>query len=404
MFIMRSQRKLQLVSILAAAAVGCGGTKTDEYSAATPDVAGLALETSGTSEATTSAALAVAPGVQEGQTSSALATACAPYQYLCNIHASISGLNTYVHAAVDRIEALADTTPTTVTTDTKVYGPVDAPAAPATPVASFRLTVKKTGEGIFRWKLEGKPLGAADSSYVIVAAGVMHRTTDDHPHRGHGMLGIDLDNLYTLNPASGTPVWNGEGKLFVGYGHVGDAKSLLYVLKDFTPDRTQTAPVPSAVLVGHKTALGIARVRIASVDEFIAPATGTTDAGNELLLSRAAWFPGLGGRAVVAVGGGDVPSYNIDFFLGISCYNKTESEVFRALYGCKAGTCTLVGNAPAGYNVGTPDLCLLGTELDVDPTHPPQTTPQVGAQDEAPETGAPVSPDAPPTTMDDVKF
>ncbi len=397
--------RILLAGALALGLGACGGsssTPLDQYAAATPTVSSLALETNGTSEAASSA-LTVADSAPSAQ---ALSTTCQPYEYLCNIHAAIEGLNTYVRAAVLPIEALAQTTPTSVTADTKVFGPVDAPPAPATAVASFRLTVLKVADGFFRWKLEGKPLGTDDTHYVLVAGGAIHRAPGDLDHHGHGFLGIDLDNLYSLDSTPGTP-WNGEGKLFVGFAHQGYAKQLLYVLSNFTPDRTQNPNTQNAVLAGWKNALGVARVRIVSVNDYVSPKPPATDTGaKELLLSRAVWFPGLGGRAVVAVGGGDVPSYGIDFFLGISCYDKTEGEVYRALYGCTIGVgCSVVQNAPAGYNTGSPSTCVLGTEMDIDAAHPPSSTPAADSIVSTLEPGGPaVVPDPPPSTMDGVKF
>lgn len=397
--------RLRIPFLVALAGLGaCSGSAVDPYAAATPNVAGLALETSGSGEALSSSVIASAPAL-DARALTAPAS-CQPYEYLCNIHRTISGLNTYLHAALDPVAALASTKPTTVTADTKVFGPIDAPASPATPVATFRLTVKEENPTTFHWKLEGKPIGAADAAYVLVAGGVMMRPTSETPHRGRGTAALDLDALFSLNPTTGIPVWKGQGQLFVGFGHAGDAKSLVYVVKNFTPDRTDPAqpPVPAAALVGYKTSSGVARVRLASLNEFVSPHTaGAADAGDELLLSRASWVPGTGGRAAVLVAGGDVPSYGIDFFLGLSCFDASENEAYRALYGCSSGMCALVPNAPAGYDVGTPDLCKPGTELGVDAVSPGMG-PLAELADETPEPGAPTTPEPPPLRMDDVRF
>src|SRR3990170_5170083 len=195
--------RITLIGLLALALGACGGNnpQTDEFLAATPDVDGLTLEIGDGS--TIHPTLDVGSSL-ESQATPAVVTPCEPYMYLCNIHAALSGLNRYVRTAIAPVEALARTTPTEVSPTIRVYGPVDAPAAPAVPVASFRLTVKK-GLVWFYWKLEGKPISAADDAYVLVAAGAIRRTHGDWPHRGRGYLGINLDNLFTLNPSSGTP-------------------------------------------------------------------------------------------------------------------------------------------------------------------------------------------------------
>jgi len=383
-----------LLSLFLAACGGSGSNPVAEYQAATPDVGGLALETSG--GAADGLALTAAPNaLASGQVAAA---GCEPYQYRCTIHEALSGLNHYVRAAVEPIQDLAATTPTSFTDNVAVFGPVAYPASSA--VADFRLTVAKVAEGSFKWKLEGKQDGGADSAYLVIAGGKIVRATDDHPHRGHGSLGIDLDALHQLNPTRGPALWNGEGKLLVGFGHAGDAKAVLYVLDKFSPDRVAQPDVTSGALAAWKDANGLARVRIVSHGEFVGAPNGGTDVGPEVLLSRAGWFPGKGGRAVVAVAGGDVPAYGVDFFLGLSCFDATEKDVYRALYGCKGGVCTLVANAPAGYNTGDRSACDATTGLGQDDKNPPSANPA----DTSMEPGAPAVPDAPPSSMQGVTF
>jgi len=384
-------------ALLIAGAAACGGTASNpvgDLQAATPDVAGLALETSG----------GAAEGLASTGTSTELASAavaaapsCQPYQYLCNIHSALDGLNRLVRAAIGPVEALADTPPTSVSGDAAVFGPVAFPSGTA--VADFRLTVRKSGAGSFEWELQGKPVASADGAYVVVAAGRVQRAAGDLPHRGHGALAIDLDALASLNPVGAPALWNAEGKVLVGFGHAGPAKAVVYALDNFSPDRIAQPSVTSGVLAGYETASGVARVRVVSQGEYLGPTSGT-DAGPEDLLSRAGWFPGKGGRAAVVVSAGDVPAYGVDFFLGLSCFDATEKDVYRALYGCKAGVCTLVDNAPAGYNTGDRSACDPLTDIGVDDLRPPSTDRFSAAE----EPGAPAVPDAPPAGMASVTF
>ena len=387
----------RMAIFLAFLAAACGGSSSNpvaELQAATPDVAGLSLETTGGA----ADGLTVSPAGSALAASAAAASGCEPYQYLCNIHAAVTGLNEYVQAAVEPIEDLAQTTPTSVEGNVAVFGPVGYPAGTAG--ADFRLTVAKVAEGSFQWKLEGKPLGGADSSYLLVAAGRIVRATGDLPHRGHGSLGIDLDALYQLNPATGPAVFPGEGKLLLGFGHSGEAKAVLYALDKFSPDRVADPNPVSGILAGWKSAAGLTRVRIVSVGEYLGAPNGGADAGDETLLGRAGWFPGVGGRAAVVLTGGDVPAYGVDFFLGLSCFDESQSDVYRALYGCTAGVCTLVANAPAGFNVGSPSACDPATDIGIDEKIPPSTS----TTDPGMEPGAPAVPDLPPASMQSLSF
>ncbi len=384
--------------LLVLSATACGGAATNpaaELQAATPDVAGLALETSG------GAADGLAsPGTAAELATAAVATApsCQPYEYLCNIQAALLGLNRFVRAAVEPVEALAQTAPTSLAAGVAVFGPVAYPSGTA--VADFRLTVRKSAPGSFGWKLEGKPDGSADAAYVLVAAGRVTRVEGDLPHRGHGALGIDLDALFSLNPVGAPALWNGEGKVLIGFGHAGTAKAVVYVLDKFSPDRIAQPSVTSGALAGYKTADGITRVRIVDRAEYLGPPAGAADAGPEDLLARAGWFPGKGGRAAVVVTGGDVPAYEVDFFLGLSCFDATAKDVYRALYGCAAGVCTVVENAPSGYNTGDRSACDASTDIGIDELRPPSADPSSTAE----EPGAPATPDAPPATLADVAF
>jgi hypothetical protein len=333
-----------------AALAGCAGSPApDPYAAATPDVAGLLLETAGDP----------ADGLA-GPASRALASvaeSCPPYAYLCNLQRVVADLNGFVRLAVKPVEALAATEGKQVAPHVKVYGPADLPGGDgAVAVGTFRLTVFHVGggsgdgsasappagegsagldPGLYRWKLEAKPLGGDDAAYAVVMAGGLRR--GEKAHRGRGTIGIDLDAARAVLPAGSV---DGQGKLLASFAHVGGHRALAYALRDFAAGGA--APVPSAVLVGHKNEGGPARVRLAALGEWAAPPPGepaAPDAGPELLASRAVWFPGVGGRAAVVVAGGDVPAWStaevpVDYLLGVSCYDAAKQEVYRDLFAC----------------------------------------------------------------------
>jgi hypothetical protein len=419
-------RTTLLAALAIAGLAGCAATvPEDPFAAATPDVAGLVLETTG------DAADGLAAPAARSMAS--LAATCQPYEYLCNIQQAVAGLNGFVRLAVKPVEALAATEGKEISRHVKVYGPMELPAADgASAVGTFRLTVFHAGgassggtsggagalePGLYRWKLEAKPLDADDAAYRVIMAGGLKR--GERAHRGRGTIGIDVDAAAAV---LGTSVVGGQGQLLASFAHVGGHKSLAYVLKDFRAT-ADAELVPFGVLVGHKNEGGPARVRLATIGEWLAPADpAAPDAGFELLMSRAVWFPEVGGRAAVVVAGGDVPSWSttevpVDYFLGVSCYDKAKNEVYRDLFACvrpsgspggmnQGGrSCQpvpdewLVGRE--GFRNGVPSLCRLPGDDLCDDGHPP---PDVSHASPEPEPGAPATPDMPPVAMPDHAF
>jgi len=379
---------------LAALVAACGKEKQqDEFAAATPDVAGVALETAGgagdgltaLAEGGTAARAAVAP--------------CQPYMYLCNIQQGVRGLNEYVRAIVGSVEQMTRLPYSEPAPNVRVYGPADLPAG--APVGTFQLTVQRlplSGPDVFRWKLEAKRVGAA--AFQVVLAGQLR--AGEAAHRGRGFLGIDLDAFAAaLNAPGAAPVWKGAGKILVGFAHVGGAKALAYLLRDFDPDVTDAEPAVNAAFVGHRLGDGRTRVRIVGQGDLVVPAGGVQgQSAKELLLSRAGWFPGRGGRAAVVVAGGDVPGAPASFLLGVSCFNLAQQEVYRDLFTCSAAAgCApyLPGNPDLDgtWRTGQPSLCALGTNVYDDQDPPPATDPS----STVPEPEAPAVPEAPPAAV-----
>lgn len=382
--------------------LGACGSSGPDYAAGTPNVAGLALETSG---GVADGLPATAGALTVGTSEQALGT-CQPYQYLCNIHEAVAGINLFVRAAVEPVEALVALPPAAPANRVRVFGPADlAIWGQAAPVATFRLTVLAVTDDLFRWKLEARPVSSS-GAFVVVMAGQLLR--GDLPHRGRGIIGVDLDAFAAVNPA----VFTGQGKLLASFAHAGEAKALFFALQNFKASASAQL-VPAAVFAGYRLANGVARVRLASVNEFVPPPSGA-DLGNELLLSRAGWWPGVGGRAAVAVTGGDVPSYGVtgftvDFFLAVGCYDASQNDVYRDLFACSIADvdpttgrhCAPVPLAAGDpRRTGSPTSCVAGTDLYDDAKPPPAT----GEMDALAEAGTPVIPDAPPAAMPSAAF
>jgi hypothetical protein len=424
-------RTSMLAALAIAGLAGCAATEPlDPFAAATPDVAGLVLETTG------DAADGLAAPAARSMAS--LAATCQPYEYLCNVQAAVSHLNGFVRMVLKPVEALVAAGGAEVSPHLKVYGPLDLPAGDgAAPVGTFRLTVFHVGglssgsgggtgaiePGLYRWKLEARGIRTPDAPFQVIMAGGLKR--GEKAHRGRGTIGIDID---AAAAALGSDVVRGSGKLLASFAHVGGHKSLAYVLEDFRAT-ADSELVPFGVLVGHKNEGGPARVRIASLAEWVAPPPAdpaaadpaAPDAGLELLVSRAAWFPDVGGRAAVVVAGGDVPAWServgpVDYFLGVSCYDKEKNEVYRDLFACvrpsgfpggmsQGGrSCQPVPDAwlpDPGFRTGVPSLCRLPGDDLCDDGNPP---PDVSPTSPEPEPGAPATPDVPPLSMPDHAF
>jgi hypothetical protein len=407
---MTSRRPI-LAATLAAALAACGKTATPDFAGGTPDAAGLTLETQGGSTdglastpSSGAAALTVTP---DAVTATACPATPASYEWTCQIRQSVIGINRFVRAAVEPVEALvAAGGASSPSEDVRVYGPAALPAA--APVARFTLTVRFLGNDTFRWKLEAAPV--AGGTARVVMAGQLHR--GDLPHRGRGFIGIDLDQLHAVNAAAFT----GQGKLLAAFAHAGAAKALVYAAQAFSADGV-ASPV-SAVFTGWKDALGRARVRLAAKGELLAPVSGA-DAGDELLLSRIGYWPALGGRTAAVVLQGDVASYggsapnysNLDVkaFLGLECFGAGLDVTYRALWVCGTNTSTSTNecrpvdafNTDTAKAIGTDvtglpvaGACVPNTDL-YDAATGVGTDPNATAL----EPGAPAAPDAPPAVM-----
>ncbi|HEY6106143.1 MAG TPA: hypothetical protein VIV59_09200 [Anaeromyxobacteraceae bacterium] len=400
-------RNSTLMAALAALLAACGDP---DFAGGTPDVAGLTLETAGGP----ADGLPGAPLLSRN--AAAVSATCQDWEYLCLVQEGVAGLNAFVRAAVEPVEQLVRLEPAAPTRRLRVFGPADlAVWGQPQPVASFRLAVLWVRDEVFRWRLDAKRLSDPDlpGSWTPVLAGQL--TRGERAHRGRGVLGIDVD---AFRAAVNDPLLvSGQGKLLAGFAHVGGHKALAYALRNFQATST-SAFVPAAVFVGHKLEGGPARVRLAGWNEFTPDAAGGPDAGLELLLSRAGWWPGVGGRAAVAVLGGDVPSYGqpgfaVDLFLAVGCYDATQAEGYRNLFACSYADTWPVADAWHGRHCvpvplqagdprrfGSPGACLPGTEVYDDQDLPPPMTQDSGAL----EPGAPVAPEAPPTVMPDGAF
>ena len=314
------------VAALALTLTACG--QKDDFSGATPDVAGLTLEVQGGAPEGL-ASLATAP-------LAALATVPNDGDELATIRTEIKALNGELRRVMERVEEAVQAAGTPAVGDRMIYGPADrcvvagaTATDPCVAWANFVLGVKREREALFTWLLQARPVGSSNpADFKPVAAGWLARGAQ--PHRGVGRLALNLRNLHAVQPA-----YPGDGFLLAGFANGPVVKSVNYRLVEFTPDGTDPR---TAAYVGMKNGAGIRRVRVATPRDLL---TGPN--GNELLLARAAWLPGVAGRTYSVVTNwkpldramtppmmnpvvpfkGDVPvgaSWDAHYYFGRACY------------------------------------------------------------------------------------
>ena len=326
---MRTTTHLLGAAALALSLTACG-QKSIDFSGATPDVAGLSLEIEGgAAEGLPLAALSGEAGLAP---ESALTAIPAGGDDLASIRGDLRALNSELRRVMERVAELVREQGTPAVGDRMVYGPSDRcvlkdAAGVCTASANFVLGVKHERNQLFSWLLEARPVGStARADFKAVAAGWLAR--GGHMHRGVGRLALNLRNLHAVQP-----LYPGDGFLLAGFANGPVAKSVHYRLVEFTTNGT---PPRTAAYAGMKNAAGVRRVRVASPQELLAG-----PGGDELLLARAAWLPGVAGRTYAIVTNwrqldrtamppvlagplhGDVPpgaSGGPGYYLGRACY------------------------------------------------------------------------------------
>src|SRR5262245_31015340 len=308
--------RIGTMTILAAALVAlaaCGGRGDEEWTDATPDMEGLAIEISD------QAAEGVSTAGLEGSSSQGVGSVP---EFLQAARNGIRELNSAIRRGVEPIAALVAKNGRIEPGQVRVYGPEDRENL------TWKLTVKRIEVGKFGWKLEAKPIGSEDSAYLIIMAGGIARGLE--PHRGRGVVGANLDNLKLILGDT----FPGQGKMLAAFAHVegprgnAEAKSLAYVLRGFTPDIAAHDPVDAA-FVGHKLLPGGATgVRLAAKVNI--DSTATT--AKELVELRVRWLPNVGGAGVMRASGGDIAEGT--WYRGFACWDATEQEGFKVVESC----------------------------------------------------------------------
>jgi hypothetical protein len=364
--------RLTKLSLLATAvlAAACGSssnnTASDPLAAAVPDSPGTSLEATGASSEDANPSSNISMPLDGGIASG--------LEFLPVIRQGIHDLNQGMQQFFTPIGQLIATQGTDIVVGTsKIYGPLDQGGV------TYQLTVKRFATNRYAWLLQGKTSGSASTvAFTSLAAGTLFHAATDEAHRGRGQIGVDLDAFASVSPGS-----LGEGKIYVAYsnydvadtsGLAGDEKTLVYVLDKFTVD-SSAHPAVSAAFVGHKTRTGVRAARVAYYGEI--PALGGNTSLNELLLGRARFNPGVGGRADALLAGGNVPAGTAVY--GAECWDVSESLTWQKVWNCDISTlaCTVEGET------GSAAACAVDLQTDdrEAPSDSTSTTLEVGAPD-----------------------
>lgn len=353
-----------------------------EYVDALPDMAGLGLEISGgASEGMSTSALTYDQDALTAedleQVSQAVATAP---EFLQEARNGVRELNQHVRRILDPIADLirnnaARAEPGQVRVWTRDVDGI-----------TYRLGIKKIAPLKFAWRVDAKPVGAEDAMYKVVMGGGIARNRE--PHRGRGFLGIDLNNLKLVKTD-----FPGQGRLFCGFAHQGESKTLAYMLRGFTPNLEQRAPIDAA-FVGHRVMpSGATAVRLATLVN-LPQAVGETEDHRELVRLRVRYLPGTGGRGDMLATGGDLPLGTA--YHGIACWNADEEETFKALFRCTRASGSTTPACELVSRTGDRTACALDLRPSMDG---PETNLPEDPMSLEPEAGAPVDLMPPPADM-----
>jgi len=377
-------------------AAACGSSNgPDEFLAAVPTLSGVSAEVSGASSegaslTTSSEAALIAP------TPGAEVQASNAPDWLPKIRDAIRSLNEGLKDAFGPIERLVlSNGPSQVRGQVYTYGPYTQNGY------DYLLSVVRVAGNHYAWKLQVKKTGDADTAFVAFAAGTTFKVPSDQVHRGRGTIGIDLDAYKTV-----VTTFPGQGKLFVAFSHHGfgpnaadagvtdQSKTLIYALRNFSADTSQWQPV-SALFYAHKNGLsGVTSVRVAAYADI--PEIPNDTPAKELLVGRARYNIGVGGRAEVAITGGDLAG---KVFFGRECWDRSEALVFKATALCSEGV--EPGTGSCTWTVtGDPAACLVvlaqGERDHCDPSDIDDGSPDP----DAPATDVPGVPDTMPSGND----
>lgn len=340
------------VALSAAVLPACGANKTgqsDDFLSGAPEEGALQLgvtdDASSEAVATNDDAIDAADEVAQsmGETTVALTGPVAPELVRCR--EAVRDLNQALRNFMQPIVALVrDTAPTSSTASSRAWGPVTRGAT------DFRFVMQRGAARHFGWLLEARPTDTTEKFVTVATGGI---TVGYAVRRGVGTVGIDLDALGTLDPTIAA-----RGSLLVGFAHGPNGSTLVYRLRDFTPDPAWKSPVTALAQAVHLK-LGFNRLRLAYYGNVL----GTASDKFEFVLARARQMRDVGGRADSIVTSGDIPDGHA--WIVSECWDAGLGSVYRAVRDCPAAgiggdqcvDVSSVGNeAACAHDVAAADL------------------------------------------------
>jgi hypothetical protein len=386
---MTSKRTLQSLTataiVFALGASACGSTSdnkqaADDYVNGVPELAAvqMSITSDPSSEGVATEPDAVDPDALASDEFAAVVDAAgAGTPDLNGARAAVRDVNQAFRSNLQPIAAMVRNTPPTLERgDLRVWGPVTRGST------DFRFLMVHPSVHVFRWRLDARVTGSADS-YSRVAAGEI--AVGSAARRGAGIAGFDLTTLSQVDPTV-----TANGVILAGFAHGKLGTTLSLALKDFTRNPT-TDPTIGAVFQEIRLVNGVSRVRLA----YRGNLEGTATDAQELVLARVRHTAGVGGRSDVVAISGDVPDGHA--WVVSQCWDAALQQGYRIVRDCSrddidGASCTVVSAAG--------DVAACAANLKT-PEFPPLDPNQSMTDAENPNANV-APPDAMPEVTDDV--
>jgi len=253
------------------------------------------------------------------------------------------GASLFVNGGTVRVLSLVDAVtkhrPTSVTEDSAVWGPHSDALDPN----AWKLTVTKTGEGMYSYTLEAKGKNEADSAFKTLLSGKHTARMDvgGEPVEGFGSgeFTLDWDAAQTLPKHD-----DNVGKMTVRYSRL-DETSGATVDADFrqVKDRETGQRVDADYRYKSTPSAG-GEFQFGLTKDWYQP--GNTASAAERLTIKSRWQQSGTGRSDIRVSGGDLAHEAT----ANECWDSNFASQFLKIsfeanprYGTEAGNCAIVG-------------------------------------------------------------
>jgi hypothetical protein len=215
--------------------------------------------------------------------------------------------------------------PTSVKSDTAVWGPYSEPLK----LNAWRLTVTRTAKHVFDWKLDGKPKTADDSAFVTVLSGTHTRAVDgnDRPIHGFGSgnFTIDWDAAATLPDNDGN-----VGQATFTYSRLAPASQVTVDVGFHGIKDKDTGEIFDAVYHYLATPGAGGDLQYGANQDYY-PGPGPTGTAKEALALHSRWQESGTGRTDIQVSGGDLTTAGIGTATSSECWDAGFASVYKVV-------------------------------------------------------------------------